>query len=58
MFTNVRTFPISAFDANYVKHKLLFHVYGLEKIEHYVAYSDFESYFVFIALHICNSQEF
>lgn len=42
MFTNVRTFPISAFDINYIKHKLLFHVGGLEKLQYHIVYSDFE----------------
>lgn len=60
MFTNVGTFPISGLDTNYIKHKLFFHVDGLQKTEHHLAYSDFESYsyFVFVALHICNSQDF
>lgn len=31
MFTKVRT-SISAFDINYIKYKLFFHVAGLEKI--------------------------
>lgn len=60
MFTNAKTFPISVIDTNNIKHKLFFHSDGLEKIEHNFAFSEFEcySYFVFVALNICNSQEF
>lgn len=46
MLTNVRTFPISAFDINCIKHKLLFRVASLEKPQYHIVYSDFESYFV------------